>query len=525
MKIAILILSLYISTQCFGQEYKIYEENRIWITISNSSQAISLEKDKYNILDDRINKIMQKNNITSIQKAFPNIKGSEILRDALEINCECNLENLIADITAEFEPSEILRLERIPIYYPLHTPNDYAYGESNFTSHLELINARFAWDISKGNENIKIAIMESHGFDLLHEDLVSEIAFEDGNVNYSSYHGTPVAGAAAAATNNEKGYGSIGYKCKLMLYKSTSIQKMYEAAQNGAKVINCSFGSPAFSQFTQDIIDNINDLGTSIVAGAGNGICWERKFCQCQPELSCDDSCICGPCDLNSFGDQQESLGSGLCLIYPASYNHVISVTSVGHLFEVGYTHPDYGQINWQDIIENHIGDPKTSHNKNSKVNICAPGFHIIGPKIGNTYEPQWGTSFASPIVAGCIGLLYSVNPCLTPEEVESIIYETANEIGNLPVNSQYQGLIGEGRLNAFNAVKEAATTCIENETITSNEEHSSYIICTDNISVTNGSNLSLVGNKAYYLHGSFQIENGSSFSVNLNENNLINCN
>lgn len=61
---------------------------------------------------------------------------------------------------------------------------------------------------------------------------------------------------------------------------------------------------------------------------------------------------------------------------------------------------------------------------------VVAPGVSILSTTPGNTYQSLSGTSMASPHVAGVAALMLSANPNLTPEDVVSIITETANPTG-----------------------------------------------------------------------------------------------
>jgi hypothetical protein len=74
-----------------------------------------------------------------------------------------------------------------------------------------------------------------------------------------------------------------------------------------------------------------------------------------------------------------------------------------------------------------------------------APGNYVTGN----------GTSFAAPFVSGTVALMYAVNPCLTPDEVEYILKTTAINID--AQNPQYVGKLGAGRMQAAEAVKMAA--------------------------------------------------------------------
>lgn len=66
------------------------------------------------------------------------------------------------------------------------------------------------------------------------------------------------------------------------------------------------------------------------------------------------------------------------------------------------------------------------------------------------------GTSFSAPIVTGTVGLMFSVNYCLKPKEIETILKLTATNIEDIPENLPYKGKLGGGSLNAFKAVEMA---------------------------------------------------------------------
>jgi subtilisin family serine protease len=72
---------------------------------------------------------------------------------------------------------------------------------------------------------------------------------------------------------------------------------------------------------------------------------------------------------------------------------------------------------------------------------------------------PGWyltnnGTSFAAPYVTGTVALMVAANPCISNEEIESALRETAVNIDAL--NPSYAGQLGAGRLNAGLAVERA---------------------------------------------------------------------
>ena len=98
-------------------------------------------------------------------------------------------------------------------------------------------------------------------------------------------HGTHVAGDASAVTDNSIGVASIGFKSKIMPVKtirddfrnpngSPFVVYGYEgikyAADNGAKIINCSWGGGGYSLLGQEVINYATSLGALVVAAAGN---------------------------------------------------------------------------------------------------------------------------------------------------------------------------------------------------------------------------------------------------------------
>jgi len=143
--------------------------------------------------------------------------------------------------------------------------------------------------------------------------------------------------------------------------------------------------------------------------------------------------------------------------VYPAAYNHTIAVSAVGHLFPIGTNDPVLGISNWKDVHERVIGDPTTTAQHNDKIDICASGFNITTTRNNNAYGVSAvnspGTSLSSPMVAGVAALMLSVNPNLTPDEIRTILKDTADDIYQIPENTPYIGLLGAGRVNAYAAV------------------------------------------------------------------------
>lgn len=371
-------------------------------------------------------------------------------------------------------------------------PNDYGttspvanYGVTkNIESH-DYVNVPKAWDFTYGNSNILIGISDG-------KILETEIDFVD-KINFlPSYtyhtlpfafgsieqtHGTSVTAIAAAQGNNGHGMAGVCSNCSIVatnygygnpgsyINPSPNFNNLLQLALNGARVINMSwrsylpFDAPLNSNYYQWIIDEIYDMGVVLVAAAGN-----ESF-------------------TNSQTDQYP---------YPASFNHVISVSSVNHLRELceGGCGPD-GTIpssspfynaplsyyvkdmisarvapnyNGGGIIVPVTDNPYKLHNTNDRVDICAPGnqifqysSYLLGGYINWTGQPTFygdGTSSATPYVSGTIGLMLSLNECLNPDEVEDIIQLTAKNLENIQGNEYFYGRIGAGKLETGDAVE-----------------------------------------------------------------------
>ncbi len=312
-------------------------------------------------------------------------------------------------------------------------PNDQYYSQQY---NLALIKAAQAWDISKGDTNVVIGIVDT-GVDWPHPDLYANIwhnwnwqndtQFPGDSIGWdfggngsgndptpdnnpiedNPYHGTFVAGVASAVTNNGIGVAGIGYKCKIMPVKVTQANQIdptsnspyvifgFEGIQyavdHGAKVINCSWGGGGYSNAEQDVINYAESKGALIVAAAGNDGVSE------------------------SF--------------YPASYKGVLSVAA---------TDQNDNVTSFSNFGEN--------------IDVCAPGINIASTWQPNTYYfTGAGTSFSSPLAAGLAALVVSHFPNYTPAQVAEQIRVNCDNIDNLNPNYKYQ--LGAGRIDAYKAL------------------------------------------------------------------------
>lgn len=370
--------------------------------------------------------------------------------------------------------------EEVETYEPLtnpYIPIDYenavsfmVYDQGQYD--LNMIRATEAWGITRGDPNVLIGISDT-GFWAGHPDLDGEIVNGIGNYDLgplanstqsAQKHGSAVAGKASAATDNEVGsISAIGFDTKILAARGLSVYNLKLLSLLGAKVVNASFGgdvseSYLISNGVNTNVEEMIDNGTVVVAAAGNGI------------HSGGNSNINGIYTNESYASRYYA---------PASYKNVISVSTVGDKNDIGTTALPYDY--WKDVhllnrdyLWNEgyfngttipFNEPQFSWQHNDSVDIVVPAYYgspRIFPNNNLPNEPidfyrggnPGGTSYSAPIVAGTIGLMFSVNFCLDPKEVETILKLTAVKIDDIPENLPFYGRLGAGRLDAYEAVK-----------------------------------------------------------------------
>ncbi len=347
-------------------------------------------------------------------------------------------------------------------------PNDEFYTQEQ-ESYFKQINLPLAWETTKGSKDVVIAVIDA-GVDTDHPDILSNMWFNPGeralngidddnngfvddlngwdflgndsdphpkfNKGYSfggANHGTTVAGVAASVTNNTIGLAGVCWNCKIMALRAlnargegttTDIAKAIDyAVDNGADIINMSFVGGATDVVLSDAVGRAYEAGVVLVAAVGN---------------DAEDSFIIG-------GDLDFRPLYPVCSDGGTGMNHIIGVGSVDEE-SIKSTFSNYG-LNCIDI--NAPGD-----------GVAAP--QLFDPNLGDDFETRYrggwrGTSLAAPVVSGVAGLMKSVNPKLTNDQIVSIIRDTAIDITKF--NMQFAGQIGFGLLDAAAAVSKASET------------------------------------------------------------------
>ena len=216
-------------------------------------------------------------------------------------------------------------------------------------------------------------------------------------------HGTFVAGVIGATKDNGVGIAGIAPGVTIVPIKCYATDETDFAAQAAGiyaavdeyhcDILNISAGDPEIVPEVEAAIRHALDEGVIVVAAAGNS------------------------------GDTQ--------LLYPASYDGVISVSNVG-----------------RDLVLS------ATSNKNDHVWVTAPGREIVSlGRLPLTVKMSSGTSFSAPAVAGVAALLKEAFPQMTPADFREILKVSSKDLGRTGYDIYY----GWGLVQAPDAIRAAA--------------------------------------------------------------------
>lgn len=299
-------------------------------------------------------------------------------------------------------------------------PNDPDFSDSDKAWYFEAVNAPKAWEVTQGDDSLIVAVVDN-GFDLNHPELRDKVVMPmnipERNMHIfpiidekGNDHGTHVAATAVGHAHNKNGVSGIAPRCRLMpvqiatadgLMLSTCIMDgILYAIYKGASVINVSLGPlppPWFQKLTpaqqQRYISN-DDQRLSQV--------W-RKIYQIADRRNCTIVTAAG----------NENVLSGYSS--KARADTVVVVSAIGKDFHKA-DFSNYGQFpGW----------------KINYSTVSAPGVDIYNAVNRNQYAYLQGTSMASPIVAGAVALMKSLNPNLKTMEVIAILQQTGRDLND----------------------------------------------------------------------------------------------
>ncbi len=326
------------------------------------------------------------------------------------------------------------------------------------------VSADEAWDIANDASGVIVAVLDS-GIRYTHEDLAAnmwvnpgEIAgngLDDDNNGYIDDvhgintvgingerspetegdpmddlgHGTHVAGIVGAVGNNGVGITGVAWKVKLMGLKfldsqgegsdADAIECINYAREQGAHIINSSWGGLDFNPLLGDAIEEANEAGIFFVAAAGNE---------------------------SSNNDDQPN--------YPSSYAYpnVVSVTATDK--RDGFaTFANYGE---------------------TEVELAAPGVGIQSTYFSSdtSYRALSGTSMATPFVSGAIALLITQFPEEPMASILNRLYSSTDTLDSLARRCR----VG-GRLNLARALQAETPAPLNDDFENAASVSSSYFV------------------------------------------------
>ena len=339
--------------------------------------------------------------------------------------------------------------------------NDPRFGEQwHYFDAVSGIAAPRAWKTAKGAK-VVIAVLDTGYRD--HKDLQGKLLpgydfvtslnrSNDGNgrdndatdpgdwcpsdtVPISSWHGTHVAGTAAAVTGNAEGVAGVAIDAKILPVRvlgrcggsSFDIADGIRWAAgvsivgvpdnpNPAQVINLSLGgSGSCSSDYKDAILQARQKGATIIVAAGNS-------------------------------------NSNAANFRPANCDGVVTVAA---------TNKKGGRA--------YFGSPTSGSNFGANVDISAPGGETYADSARgvlstlntgitkpekDSYEAYQGTSMAAPHVAGIVALMYSIEPTLTPDKVEAALRATSRPFPIVNSRQCTTQICGAGIVDAAAAVE-----------------------------------------------------------------------
>ena len=302
------------------------------------------------------------------------------------------------------EPNFVIEAECIP--------NDWPYLETEWQD-IDLTGAWSLIDASGSGEQVVVAIIDS-GVDLDHPDLADiliagyDFANNDATPEDDTGHGTRVTGILAALGNNNMGIAGIAWNTNIVVMPlkfmkdnngkttgtlSDAVKAIYYAVDNGAHIINASWGFDTFSYSLGEAIKYARNKGVLFIASAGN---------------SSQDN------DAKAH--------------YPSNYTYdnVIAVAAM-----------------------NRHGNLASFSNYGKKsVDIAAPGEGLKTTNMGGGYS-SWvsGTSYATPFVSAIAAMVISQSPELKYSSVRGVL------LNSVVVDDSFSDLNSNGSVNAYNAL------------------------------------------------------------------------
>lgn len=319
------------------------------------------------------------------------------------------------ELPQQFAPDYDIFVFDETLFESQYIPNDPAYKNTNNSWYFDAINAPKAWNITKGDNKITIAVVDN-SFNLKHPEFKNKVVMpynvwkHSPNVTASSIvdHGTHVAGTALAIMDNNIGLCGIAPNLAFMPIQvadqqgmatiTSLLDGMLYALYQGADVINVSMAM----QFFQGIPENVQQ-------------------------------------DLKNFAFKEEERVWNKVMDIANKHNAIV-VMAAGNDNVLAAIDPtnrprDFIVVAATDK-DNRAFKKAGFSNYGSHTTVSAPGVAIYSTYGKDGYKVMEGTSMAAPIVSGAVALLKSIQKDITVEEVICVLQNTGKatdaSIGNL---------------------------------------------------------------------------------------------
>ncbi len=302
----------------------------------------------------------------------------------------------------------IAHIENNVVVEGTYLPNDPDVANQQRTYTLQATHALEAWDYTRGDPAVIIAVLDS-GINTAHPEFQGrllpgyDIVNDDADPTDDHGHGTHTAGIIAAGIDNSLGMAGICPECSILPVKVLNQNNagtwagvaagILYATDHGARVINLSLGASVSSNTLEAAVEYAIAHDVLIVAAAGNmGV--DRNF-------------------------------------YPAALEGVVAVSATDA------TNQRWSLSNMGDYID-----------------LAAPGYAVYSTysdleNYYGGYNYMSGTSMAAPHVAGLAGLLLSQKLDRSAAEIYHIMISTTDK----PTNPDETRYFGYGRINIARAV------------------------------------------------------------------------
>ena len=344
------------------------------------------------------------------------------------------------------------------------------------------IDAPEAWDITKGSNNVVVAIIDE-GVTNNHPDLPSSrqirltgsnfnpddgLSANDPSPHNNGNHGNSCAGIVGAEMDNSQGIAGIAPECRIMPIKipfgNYSAQIYADAitlaANNGANVISNSWGySSTNPNLFPEIVTAIEDAisqGTVVLFAAGN-TAHHANGNQGTVNFPANSNIplliTVGASDRNDSQANYSPTSDLIDIVAPShsAYNSQISGEAF-NIWTIDMPGND-GYNTWHSAWSNPL-----------------PAVGEILPSSGINHLSytgrMGGTSASTPEVAAVIALVLSVNETLSVEETVNLILNSTDKVGGYNYNwdlnrNGHSREFGFGRVNAFTAVQSALSSTV----------------------------------------------------------------